>query len=109
MVRGLWLAGLCCGAAFGQFSSLAVSDDASLVYFRTDLRLKSEQPSRSGYVIYRLAGGALERLTTPGRYAEPYETDANPQISGDGSIFTYTHYAICNGGSSCLSRPTVSA
>jgi hypothetical protein len=86
---------LCCAAADAQFGSLAVSNDASEVYFRTGLRLKNEPPDRysNAQAIYHFAAGAMQRLTTPASPAgPPYEADSNPQLSGDGSVFSYTHY-----------------
>ncbi len=59
--------------------------------------------------IYRIANGVMERMTVPssrnpiGFHAN---TQGNPQVSADGSVFSYTAYVTCNGGGSCISYPS---
>jgi uncharacterized protein (TIGR03437 family) len=99
--------------AQAQFSNPAVTDDASQVYFATNLRLASESSQNlpSGTAIYRIADGAIARVTVPpGMNPLPFHTYAhgNPQVSADGSVFSYTNYSNCYGGSACITFPSTS-
>ena len=100
--------------AQAQFSNLAVTDDASQVYFATNLRLVAEasQDLPTGAAIYRIANGVIERVTVPpGVNPLPFHTYAhgNPQVSADGRVFSYTNYSNCYGGSACITFPSTSA
>src|SRR5690242_7319578 len=91
-----------CGLA--QFSDPAVTDDGLQVYFATPLRLASEsgQDLPPGAAIYSIAGGAIARITVPpGMDPQPFHvlSHGNPQLSADGSVFSYTSYNNCYGGS----------
>src|SRR5262245_39720623 len=97
--------------AEAQFSDLAATDDGSQLYFATQLRLASESTQNLPYgiAIYRIAGGAIERVTVPpGFNPAPYHSYAhgNPQVSGDGRVFSYTSYDNCGGGSACITFPS---
>jgi uncharacterized protein (TIGR03437 family) len=99
--------------AQGQFSNLAVTDDGSQVYFATNLRLVSEasQNVPDGSAIYRIANGAITRVTTPSGFNPlPYHaySQGNPQISADKRLFSYTEYNNCYGGSACITFPSSS-
>ena len=70
MRLALWAALLvAANCAQAQFSNLAVTDDASQVYFATNLRLVAEasQDLPTGAAIYRIANGVIERVTVPAR------------------------------------------
>ena len=105
---------LCAAAAPAQFSSLAVTDDGSQVWFATNLRLVSELPQNpgSGAAIYRLANGAIQRVAGPVTAVDPlpyhYYAVGNPQPSTDGSVFAYTLFDNCGGGSACITFPLTS-
>jgi hypothetical protein len=99
--------------ARAQFSDLAVTDDGSQVYFVTGLRLVSEASQNPPYgnLIYRIANGLIERVTAPpGDSPEPFHfySLGNPQVSADGSVFLYTRYTYCDGGSACIFYPSTS-
>jgi uncharacterized protein (TIGR03437 family) len=94
----------------GQFSQLATTDDGSQIYFVTSLRLRTEASLRlpRSPAIYRLAGDAPERYTVPPPldFAFP-KSHGNPQVSGDGTVVSYTLTNACSGGSTCaLTYPT---
>jgi hypothetical protein len=93
------------GLAATPFANLACTDDGSQVYFATNKRLKAEAPLHlpETSAIYRVVQGRVERLTEPPPfdYYLP-ESDRNPQVSGDGRVFSYTHTRSCVGGSSCI-------
>ncbi len=96
--------------SYAQFHDLAASDDGSQVYFATSLRLASElslnlPPTQA---IYRITSdGTVERFSTPPPFDSALPVShGNPQLSGDGSVVSYTVTQSCVGGSSCfLSHP----
>ncbi|HWR51222.1 MAG TPA: hypothetical protein VN428_08955 [Bryobacteraceae bacterium] len=97
--------------AFGQFSGLAVTDDAAQVYFSTPLRLKYEvgsAPYPRTNAIYRILGNHIEPFSTPPGASTSYLSIAHvkPRVSGSGDVIAYTIAARCSGGSSCLSYPS---
>ena len=99
--------------AQAQFSDLAVRDDGSQVYLATGLRLISEasQDLPDGNAIYRIVNGVIQRVTVPpGINPLPFHTysQGNPQVSADGSAFSYTEYSNCDGGSACIQYPSTS-
>jgi len=103
-VRHLKCAGLLlafAAAAPAQFSQLAVTDDASEVYFLTTLRLLSEAPKHLPNTgsIYRLFDRVVTAVTTPppsvSYPAFSSRFVGNPQVSGDGTVFSYTDSFIC--------------
>ncbi len=108
----LALALLFAGSASAQFSGLAPTDDGSQLYFVTRVRLASElaQHLPATTAIYRIRAGAIERLTDPppAGVGSPQQLQGNPQVSGDGRVFSYTEYLQCIGGSSCITRPSTS-
>src|SRR5581483_5261899 len=84
--------------AVAQFSDLAVTDDGSQLYFATRLSMVSELSldlPASG-AIYRIQAGKLTRVTDPPAWTIDcsigYDcpSQGNPQISGDGTVFSYT-------------------
>lgn len=102
---------LLAGKSFGQFNDLSVTNDGSQVYFSTFLRLGSEAALHlpSTFAIYRVnAAGKVERLSTPPPFDPSINVShINPQVSGDGAVFSYTERTACVGGSSCLlNHPT---
>src|SRR5271157_4356146 len=104
----LWSA----ASAFAQFSGLAPTDDGSELYFVTNIRLASElsQKLPPTPAIYRIQAGAITRVTVPPPVSvgSPQASIGNPQVSGDGAVFSYTEYQQCIGGSSCIVHPTTS-
>ncbi len=97
--------------ARAQFSNLALTTDASQIYFASDLRLTAESSQNlpSGSAIYRIAGGTITRVTDPlGLNPLPYHvySQGNAQVSSDGSVFSYTAYSNCYGGSACITFPS---
>lgn len=106
------------GAAnlFAQFYTLAVTDDASQVYFATLLRLVSEASQNlSTNIFYRVdLHGAVQAVPRVPAATEPAFSqlavhDGYPVVSGDGRLFSYTEYTGCQSGrgSSCtLEIPT---
>jgi uncharacterized protein (TIGR03437 family) len=96
-----------------QFSGLAPTDDGSQLYFVATVRLASEVSQNlpaTTTAIYRIQAGAIQRITVPSPYSvgSPDLYQGNAQVSGDGSVFSYTEYQACVGGSSCITRPTTS-
>lgn len=106
------LALLLAGRVSAQFSGLAPTDDGSQLYFVTSVRLASElsQNLPATPAIYRIRAGVIERMTVPPPVStgSPQQSQGNPQVSGDGSVFSYTEYQVCIGGSSCITYPTTS-
>jgi uncharacterized protein (TIGR03437 family) len=100
-----------CPGAYGQFSNLATTDDGSLVYFVTSLRLNSEAslnlPATPTIYSVDQAGNVTRIVTPPPLYTFAPISNGNPQLSGDGTVFSYTQVTRCVGGSSCfLDYPT---
>ncbi|HLH16440.1 MAG TPA: hypothetical protein VKX45_04435 [Bryobacteraceae bacterium] len=111
--NSILLLALATGTLPAQFFNLASTEDGAQVYFATNLRLIAEIPQKlpPTNAIYRVANGAIERLTTPPPPAIedlPFHSyaDGNPQVSGDGAIFSYTLYNNCGGGSACIQYPS---
>jgi uncharacterized protein (TIGR03437 family) len=103
---------LLAATASAQFSELAPTNDGSQLYFVTSLRLVSESSLHlpTSPAIYRIQGGAIERITVPPPMSagNPHLSQGDPEISADGNVFSYTEYQECEGGSSCITYPTTS-
>ncbi len=101
------LMAFCAAGAFAQFSQLRPTDDGSQVYFLSTLPLTAETllnlPATGA--IYRFQSGTVTRVTEPPESPPACGLDchnqANPQISGDGSVFSYTNYTYCGGHVAC--------
>jgi len=100
-------------SAAAQFSQLAPTDDGSQLYFVSTVRLASEASLNlpaTTTAIYRMQGGVIQRITVPSPYStgNPELYQGNPQVSGDGNVFSYTEYQGCSGGSACITQPSTS-
>jgi uncharacterized protein (TIGR03437 family) len=87
--------------AFGQFSDLSATDDGSVVYFSTSLRMQTElsQNFPGTPAIYRVnADASVERVSTP----QLGVNQISPQVSSDGTVVAYTGTIPCFDGSACL-------
>lgn len=109
----LFLAALFMGEARGQFQGLAPTDDGSVVYFVSSLRLQTESALKLPQTptIYRIdASGKVERVTDPPPFNSAFPVShGNAQVSGDRRVMSYTQVNGCVGGSSCqLTYPTTS-
>jgi uncharacterized protein (TIGR03437 family) len=108
MSRWLVLIALAGSAGFGQISGLVTTDDGGQVYFSTPLRLRGSQETFYPKILRYVGRFELFReveLQTPAVNPAGIYTVTNffeltdPQVSGDGTVVTFTANAICSGGS----------
>ena len=113
--RLVLLTTLFASAALAQFSQLRPTDDGSQVYFLSTLPLTAEAQLNlpATGAIYRFQGGSITRVTdppaSPANCGLDCHSQGNPQISGDGSVFSYTNYTYCGGHVACLVGSTTGA
>jgi len=89
-----------------QFSDLATSRDGGILYFSSPLSLRgdAEQPNQK---IFRIDSAGIHPVvqierTGDSLFFSNFYLAIEPDLSGDGSVFSYVATRICVGGSSCV-------
>jgi uncharacterized protein (TIGR03437 family) len=98
--------------AFAQFSQLAVTDDGTQVYFTSQLLLRgagqNQTPLGPEARLYRFGPDGVTLFAERGALASQHASGSDagvsgPQVSGDGSVVSFTFTYVCLTDPQCIS------